>query len=421
MVHPDMAKNLQRALEMDGREKEIFERMTALNDLAKQENRDFSDEEKNEWAGLHAEYKQLQEKRGRDEALQEMKAAFREANHIPENGVAGKQAKDMNVREIYEQIGLAAKNLIARGNPNIKMRDILMTTGPAGGYLVSDEMLMQIMAVEPEREIIRPRAMVIPAGSQPNASFEIPYYDQSTSVAGSLAFASRAEDADMSESDMDFGMLKLEPEEQSTYIQIGKKTAANGDAVSLGTFLANFFRREKLATEDYLFLQGTGAAQPKGLLNADCKLQVTRDTATDIKFVDVASMETQLLDENGAIWIANKRTKAKIATIADAAGNNLIYMPGNIQQGVPASLFGKPIFFTTNTPTLGSEGDLMLVNPSYYIIKDGRGWELMLYDVRPEKQLLDYVGVWDVDGDSWVANAITFKDGNDYSPVVVLL
>jgi HK97 family phage major capsid protein len=419
-VNKDMAKNLQRALETDGREKEIYNRMTELNNLAKNEKRDFSADEQKEWTDLHAEYQALREVKGRDKALQEMKDEFRYVNHIPEEGVSGKQVNDMSQREIFQQVGYAAKNLFARNNENIKKRDILMTTGPSGGYLVSDDMLMQILAVQPEREIIRPRAMVIPAGDQPNAAFEIPYFDQSSSVAGSVAFASRAEDADMDESDMDFGMLRLEPEEQSTFIQIGKKTAVNGDAVSLGTFIANFFRREKLATEDYMFLQGSGTNQPRGLLNATCKLTVSRNTATDVKFVDVASMETKQLDDFGAIWIANKRTKDKIATLADANDNNLIYDAGSIQKGIPAQLFGKPIYFTTNVPTLGTEGDLMLINPSYYIIKEGRGWELMLYDVRPKEQLLDYVGLWDIDGDCWVANAITMKDSNTYSPVVVL-
>lgn len=415
----NLAKNLDHALEKDGKERELFSRMTELNDLAKKEQRDLNEEEQKEWVDLRDQYKTLREQKNRDEALREIQAEFREENHIPETGVDGKRGK-LSEREVQEQIGIAAKNLLARSKGEIKTRDVLMTTGPSGGYLVGEDMLMQIMAVQPEREIIRPRAMVIPAGEQPNAAFEIPYFDQSTGVAGSIAFSSRAEDSDMSESDADFGQLRLEPEEQSTYLQIGKKTAANGDAVSLGAFLSNFFRREKLATEDYLFLQGTGANQPKGLLNADCKIQVTRNTATDVKFVDVATMETRLLDDFDAIWIANKRTKDKIATLSDSAGNNLIYDAGNIQRGIPATLFGKPIFFTTNVPSIGSEGDLMLVNPSYYIIKDGRGWELMLYDVRPEKQLLDYVGVWDVDGASWVANAIQYKDGNTYSPVVVL-
>ena len=156
------------------------------------------------------------------------------------------------------------------------------------------------------------------------------------------------------------------------------------------------------------------------MLNAGCKLNVTRNTASSIKFVDVAAMETKQLDDFGAIWVANKRGKDQIATLADANDNNLIYSAGNIQAGIPQTLFGKPIFFTTNVPSLGSEGDLMLINPSYYIIKDGRPWELLLYDVRPTSQLLDYVGLWDVDGDCWIASAIEMKDGNTYSPIVIL-
>lgn len=417
----NLAKNIDKALERDGKEKSIYERMTELNELVKSEGRDFTTEEANEWAELRAEYQALREQKGRDKTLQEMRDEYQDINNIPENPASEKRAKDMSVREVYEQIGWASKNLLARkGMDGIQTRDILMTTGPSGGYLVSDEMLMTIMAVNPEREIIRPRAMVIPAGDQPNAAFEIPYFDQSSSVAGSIAFGSRAEDASMSESDADFGLLRLEAEEQSTYIQIGKKTARNGEAIGLGTFLANFFRREKLATEDYLFFQGSGSNQPNGLLNAACKLNVTRDTASSIKFVDVAAMETKQLDDFDAIWVANKKTKDQLATLADAADNNLIYSAGDIRAGIPQQLFGKPIFFTTNVPSIGTEGDLMLINPSYYIIKDGRPWELLLYDVRPTSQLLDYVGLWDVDGDCWVAAAIQMKDGNTYSPIVVL-
>lgn len=415
-----LADKIQDALEDHGREKTIFERMTEMNDLAKNEKRDFTEEEQREWTDLHAEYKQLREAHKRDDFLNEFKGKVREAFNIPETGVADKRVKDLSLREVQEQIGIAARNLLAGKNEKIQKRDVLMTTGPSGGYLIDDDMLMTIMSVAPERGIIRDRAMVIPAGEQPDAPFEIPYYDQSTSIAGSVAFASRAEDSDMDESDMDFGMLRLEPEEQSTYLQVGKKTARNGGAVALGTFIANFFRREKIATEDYMFLQGSGVNQPNGIINASCKISVDRNTATDIKFADVAALETRQLDDSGAIWIANKRTKDKIATLADSSGNNLIYSAGDIQRGIPATLFGKPIFFTTNVPNIGTEGDLCLVNPNYYIIKDGRGWELLLYDVRPEKQLLDYVGLWDVDGDCWVANAITFKDGNSYSPIVVL-
>ena len=419
----DLARNLQHGLEKEGREKEIFERMTAMNDEAKRNSRDFTQEEQQEWTDLHAEYKALREQKSRDEALGEMREIMKDRNHVPSrDSSVRKDVADMSKREVYTEIGHAAQQLARQKGiaPQIKERDVLMDSGGSGGYLVGEQMLMTIMAVQPEREIIRPRATVIPAGDQPNAAFVIPYFDQSSGVAGGIAFAGRKEDTDMGESDADFNALRLEPKEQSTYLQVGKKTAVNGDAVALGTFLANFFRREKLAKEDYLFFNGTGINEPKGILNAACKLTVTRNTSTMIKFVDVAAMETKQMDDFGYIWVANKRTKDQIATLADAAGNNLIYNAGDIQRGIPASLFGSPIFFTTNVPSLGTEGDLMKINPQYYIIKDGRGWELMVYDVRPEKQLLDYVGLWDVDAASWVANAITFKDGNTYSPFVVL-
>lgn len=420
---PNLAKNLEHGLEKNGREKTIFERMTEINEKAKQEKRDFTSEEQKEWVDLHAEYKSLREQNKRDEALEEMREIMKEASHVPAKGSEGvKRTSQMSKREVYTEIGHAAKQLLrSKGfQGKIQQRDVLMDSGGSGGYLVGEDMLMTIMAIRPEQEIIRPRATVIPAGDQPNAAFEIPYFDQSSSVAGGIAFAGRKEDETVSEADADFNSLRLEPEEQSAFLQIGKKTALNGDAVALGTFLANFFRREKLATEDYLFFNGSGAGQPQGILNSSCKLTVTRDTASKIKFADVAGLETKQLDDFGSIWVANKRAKAELATLSDANGNNLIYNAGDIQRGIPASLFGKPIFFTTNVPSLGTEGDLMLINPNYYIIKDGRGWELMVYDVRPDKQLLDYVGLWDVDAASWVANAIQFKDGNTYSPFVVL-
>ncbi len=421
MVPTDLATTLDHALERDGREQEIFERMTAINKLTRREERDLSPEETAEWAELHTEFERLRETRGRNEALQAIQAEIRQESGMPAESVAAPRAAGLDVRGVHEQIGFGALNLLRKkGMEQLEQRDVLMVQGASGGYLVGTEMLQTILAVNPERQIIRPRALVIPAGDQPNATFEIPYFDQSTSVAGSIAFAHRKEDVDMTESDADFGLLKLEAKEQSTYIQIGKKTATNGQAVALGAFISTFFLREKQATEDYKFLNGTGNNEPIGMLNAACKISVTRNTSSQIKFADVTSMIVSLLDENGAIWIANRKSMAQIVQIADAAGNNLIYQPGNITQGIPATLFGIPLFKTTNTPSLGAEGDLMLVNPNYYVIKDGRPFELLTYDVRPEKQLLDFVGLWDVDGAPWVKSAITFKDGNSYSPIVVL-
>jgi len=417
-----LAKNLDHALERQGKEKELYERMVALNELAKKENRDFTDEEKTEWAERAAELAVLKEQRGREEALIEIRSTVKEESGVPEEGVGQKPAREMSIAEIRRAIGQAAQELLRIKGiaPGVQKRDIILTTGASGGYILAEEMLMRIMAVNPEREIIRARAFVVPAGDQPNAPFTIPYLDQSISVSGGLAFAKRKETESMTESDLDLGQLRLEAEELSTFLQVGKKTAANGDAISLGAFLTQAFLMNKRAQEDYLFFNGSGANEPVGLVNCLAKIPVTRDTAAHIMFVDISSMYIRMLDNAGAIWVTNKQAMQEIMEVSDASGNNLIFRPGNIQAGTPNTLLNYPLFETTNVPALGTEGDLMFINPQYYIIKDGRPFELTIYDVRPETQLLDYVGLWDVDAACWVANAIKFKDGNTYSPIVVL-
>lgn len=421
MPRRSRADRLNDALERNEREQRIYSRMTELNELARSEQRDLTPDEQAEWAEGYAEYRRIREERGREDALAEIRSEIAPEDVMPENPTRQRQPGELTREQAEAEVGYAALELLRRkGFDQIQRRDILMDQGASGGLLVGTEMARTILSVNPEREIIRPRAMVIPAGDQPNATFEIPYFDQSSSVAGSVAFEHRKESEDMSESDADFGMLRLEPKEQSTYLQIGKKTAVNGNAVGLGAFLSQFFRREKAASEDYMFLRGTGNNQPLGMLNAPCKLNVTRNTSASIKFADLTGMVVKMLDQTGAMFAANRTALSELVSIADASGNNLIYQPGNITQGIPSTLFGIPLMFTTNLPALGTEGDLMLINPNYYVIKDGRAWELMLYDVRPEKQLLDYVGVWDVDGAPWLKSAVTMKDGNSYSPVVVL-
>lgn len=412
----DMAKNLKHGVERSKREREIVERMEAMHDEAKAEGRDFTDDEKKSWNDLREEHERLRAEMGRDQALVEMRGEIEK--RITPPGAK----KELTREDAFAEIGGVAQALArAKGiRVNAQERQLTSESGSTGGYLIGSELMRTIMSVDPEREIIRSRAMVIPAGDQPNASFDIPYYDQSTSVAGGLEFRKRAEEAEMHLSSMDFGLLKLEPTERSTYVQVGKKTVVNGDAVGLGAFIANFFSREKQATEDYLFFNGDGTNEPLGLLNSTAKVTVSRDTSNQIEFVDITKMYIRMLDQVGAIWVANKTAMEEIVQVADAGDNNLVFRTGDVSRGIPNTLFGFPLLTTTNVPTLGTEGDLMFVNPGYYIIKDGRAWELLVYDVRPEYQLIDYVGVWDVDGASWVANAIEMNDGNTYSPIVAL-
>lgn len=407
-------------LERSKKEQELHERMNGLMDKVRGEDRVFTAEEQTSWAEMQREA----------EALKEQRASFQDFIGIRDEtrgAIGGNPATEtrepQTPDEMKKRIGEIAHALYLRKMGKElpeSYRSINMETGAAGGVLIPDTMMRTIMAAMPQKGIIRPRAFVIPGGDAPNGDFEIPYFDQSSSVAGGIGYVQRGETTDMTISTGEFAALTLKALEHSTYIQVGKKTAQNGNVVGLGTFITNFFAREKDAREDYLFINGNGTNQPKGILSASCLKGVSRNTSSHLKFADVAAAYVGQMDNNGAVWIANKGAMQDLISMADGNGNNLIFKAGDVTKGIPATLLGYPILETTNAPALGSKGDLIFANLNYYIVKDGRSFEMSVYDVRPEKQLLDYVGVWDVDGNSWLANAITMKDGNTYSPFVTV-
>jgi HK97 family phage major capsid protein len=134
-------------------------------------------------------------------------------------------------------------------------------------------------------------------------------------------------------------------------------------------------------------------------------------------------MQQALLPESQsfALWVANQSAFSQIKDMKDSSGNR-IYTEGNLVKGFPASLDGIPIRFTGRTPVLGSEGDLMLVDLRYYLIRDG---------LAPMIAFSEHVGfvnnqtyvkvVRSVDGQGWVKSALELEDGSTtVSPFAVL-
>jgi HK97 family phage major capsid protein len=98
-------------------------------------------------------------------------------------------------------------------------------------------------------------------------------------------------------------------------------------------------------------------------------------------------------------------------------------MVGDITKKVPASLFGLPIVFTGKTPVLGSTGDLMLIDFSYYLIKEGSGPYIAssehVYFTTNRTVVKCFTMI---DGQPWVKTPLTLEDGSTtVSPYVVLV
>jgi HK97 family phage major capsid protein len=122
---------------------------------------------------------------------------------------------------------------------------------------------------------------------------------------------------------------------------------------------------------------GTGAGQPLGWAvdNYVGKVSQARTTAAQLKPDDLVKMFSRLLVQDGSdrsFWVTNRDTLPDLV-LRSVIGNVPVWMPPNGLAGSPnGSILGRPLFFSEHAQTLGSAGDIQLVNPDgYYATQRG--------------------------------------------------
>ena len=174
--------------------------------------------------------------------------------------------------------------------------------------------------------------------------------------------------------------------------------------------------------EDYAFLQGNSVGKPLGILTSK-PAGVTRTGGT-VKFVDVAAMLSKLLPSslNRAMWIIHPCVLAR--SCSSRFERRIVWVPnmGGAQKKVPGTLFGLDVLTTEKVPVLGTKGDVMLVDPTMYVVGDRMQIEIAASEhVNFLKNQTTWRVVERVDGQPWLDNVITLQDGaSTVSPFVVL-
>lgn len=287
-----------------------------------------------------------------------------------------------------------------------------MGVGSEGGFAVPAQMGSEILSIQPESAIVRPRATVIPAGDPPDSAITFPAFTQGADgVFGGVTVQWIGEGESKPETDGKLEEVSLQPKEVAAHTVVTDKLLRNWEAAN--TFISTLLRGATNAAEDYAFLRGNGVAKPFGAMNCPGAIVVNRGAANTITYVDVVNMLARLLPESvgSAMWTCNQSALPQIATLQDPAGH-YIYNGGDATRGIPATLAGIPIKFTGKTPTLGSKGDLMLVDFTYYMIKDGSGPFIAASEHVLFRQNKTVIKVfWNVDGQGWVKNPLTLEDG----------
>ena len=299
-------------------------------------------------------------------------------------------------------------------------RDMNMGVGAQGGFLVPQQFSQTLLQVQPQDAIFRPRATVIPAGSPPDAPITFPALDQSgaNGVYSGVTVAWIGEGGAKPQTEPSFLDITLNPKEVAAHVVVTDKLLRNTAAAS--SVITTLLRRAILAAEDVAFLSGNGVAQPLGILGHPSSLNIARAGAGAIAYADVVNMYARAKFGGPLVWIASQTTLPQLMRMVDT-GNNLVWQP-NAREGAPGTLLGIPVLINERNPVLGAQGDLMLVDPNYYLIKDGSG---IYISASEHVQFLNNKTVikafWNVDGQPWLSSALLLEDGvSTVSPFVVL-
>lgn len=295
-----------------------------------------------------------------------------------------------------------------------------MDVGEAGGFNVPREFLPDLLKVNPGEALVRPRATVIPAGTHPDAGVDIPALDQNadtSNVYGGVTVGWIAEGGAKPKTAAGFKQVKLDPHEVAAHVDVTDKLLRNWGAAEL--LITDLLRGAIIAAEDSAFIRGDGVGKPTGFLTDKntSAIKINRETANTISWVDTLMMEEAAKGEN-LIYVASRKAKTVLSQIKDDA-DRFIYREA--QGPIPATLNGTPLVVHDSMAGLGDLGDLVLVDLSYYLIKDGFG---IAVAASPHVEFRNNITVikafTNVDGKSWLTAPYKTAGGDTVSPYVFL-
>lgn len=154
------------------------------------------------------------------------------------------------------------------------------------------------------------------------------------------------------------------------------------DAMALESYIRDGFISEFGFLVDDAIVNGTGAGQPLGVLNAGCLVSVAKESgqaAATVVAENVIKMQSRLFASSmtDAVWLINQNILPQLYTmsVAVGTGGQLVYMPPGGLSGSPyGNLLGRPVMPIEQCATLGTVGDIILADlKNGYILAEKGG------------------------------------------------
>jgi len=306
-----------------------------------------------------------------------------------------------------------------------------INTPSDGGYFLQGETAIDLMTNGFNNSVVLPRTQSRTLG--PGTQYvEVTYIDESSRATGSRGGGVRvyttAELDSMTASKTKFRKVRIEPKKLTGLYYASGEMVRN--VTFLGQEMRQLFGAEFAFKAQDLVINGSGAGEPLGILNAGCLVSVTKETnqaAGTIVAENILKMESRLLNENpGVCYLVNRETKPQLGalSIAVGTGGQLVpmYKQEFYQGTMQASLNGFPCFTIEQAAALGDAGDVILADFSKYITANkGDINEAMSIHVNFIYDQDTFRFIYYFDGQPVLSSAITpYKGSATVGPFVVI-
>ena len=204
------------------------------------------------------------------------------------------------------------------------------------------------------------------------------------------------------------------------------------DAALLESSLTAAFTNEFRFRAEYATLFGTGQGQPAGIMSSPALITVAAQAgqaAGTIVAQNVLDMWARMWgpSKSKALWFTSSSAEAQLPKLAIDVGTGGSAVPLYVPTRNPNLqafnlMLGRPVITCEYCPAPGTPGDLILVDPSQYLILEKAGIEAASsIHVRFITNESAFRFIWRMDGQpAWHLPVAVFNGGATHSPFVAL-
>lgn len=424
-----MSKTL-RALQ--ARKAALVAEARALTDKVAAESRDMTEQEQGSFAEMKAKIDGANAAIDRENLLIAEEARIGSAAELPDGQIVVSENREQDPTRGFRSFGEFAQSVRSAAMPGVRPDQRLAaapstygneSSGADGGYAVPPDFAREIFRLSLGEDSL------VPMTDNTNVSGNSMVFpkDETTpwGTDGIRAYW-QAEAAAATATKPKLGTAALRLHKLMALVPLTDELLADTNA--LDSYLPSKVGDSIRWKTNEAILWGTGVGQPSGLFNSGAVVSVakeTNQTAATVVMANIAKMIARLPAGSfgRSVWLVNNDVLPQLFTLT--LGNYPVYLP--ISQGAQVSpygmLMGRPVMVSQHAKTLGTVGDILLMDGNYYrtITKAGGVETASSMHLYFDADATAFRTTFRIDGQSKIAAAIDPANGTTkLSPFVTL-